>query len=77
MSVRSLLTTFDMFSPQSKTYSCRIKKEKFEFDPIPELIVEREETKLTVAESEVEEENIPPELKALMNDSEIESKKVT
>lgn len=63
---RALFTKFDPYSPRSKTFSCRIKKEKFEFDPIPELIIEREATEMAEEDEPVDDE-IPPELKAIMD----------
>lgn len=66
-----------MYSPRSKTYGCRIKKEKFEFDPIPELVIERETTDIIEAdENGANLDDMPPELKALMDMSESEIKKV-
>jgi len=79
VSLRALFTTFDMYSPRSKTYACRIKREKFEFDPIPEIIIEREATEIESEKTEnaaIDEDSMPPELKALMDLSESTIKKV-
>jgi len=62
-----------MYSPRSKTYGCRIKREKFEFDPIPEIVIDRELTEIDSEKAEnapVDEDSMPPELKALMDLSE-------
>ena len=74
VSLRSLFTKFDVFSSRSKTFACRIKREKFEFDPIPELIIEKEVS--MVIQPEVEEDTLPPELRALMDLSDSSIKKV-
>jgi hypothetical protein len=63
VAVRILFTKFDVYSPRSKTFSCRIKREKFEFDPIPELIIEKEEVLPTEGTDALD---IPPELRAIM-----------
>ncbi len=75
VAVRCVFTKFDSFSPRSLTYSCRIKNEKFDFDPIPELIIEKEPTEVEI-KPEVPEDNMPPELRALMELSDSSIKKV-
>jgi len=45
-----VFTGFDIYSSRSRTFACRIKPDKFEFDPIPDINqLFQDENKLTSA----------------------------
>ncbi|CAF0763289.1 unnamed protein product [Brachionus calyciflorus] len=66
--LRCLFTTYDFYTPKSRTYLCRIKDEKFDFDPIPEIKIEKQKEK---SDAEDQVDTLPPELKFLMEKTDL------
>ena len=69
MAVHALFTSFDLLSPKSRSFQCKVKRDKFDFDPIPVLSEGKEEV-AKATKSDEDLDLLPPELRELVDNNE-------
>lgn len=67
--LRCLFTKHDFYTHKSKTFACRVKPDKFELDPVPEI--KTEENKENENQNEDDESNLSPQLKLFMEKTDL------
>lgn len=68
--LRCLFTKHDFYTHKSKTFACRVKPDKFDFEPVPEIKTEEKKENEENENDNAEDMNdLPAELKLLMEKS--------